>query len=113
MIDATSSEGEGLKKTRKAKANPGRGRLRAQIASLVELPEDDPENDEILGRVLSRMGGTTGSLVLTPADVTTSSKARVWWLCPECGTEWKARVCDRLAGQGCPECGHCSVEAVR
>jgi hypothetical protein len=86
-----------------------RERERRRLASIVELPEDDPEIDEILDRVLARTQGPADHIALTPDDVTASSRARVWWLCPKCGAEWKARVCDRVAGEGCPECGNNST----
>ncbi len=41
--------------------------------------------------------------ILTPADVTASSGKSVWWQC-KYGHEWKASVCNRKAGRGCPQC---------
>lgn len=42
----------------------------------------------------------------TPRDVTPGSGKAVWWLCPECGNEWRARVRDRAkGGRGCFNCG--------
>ncbi len=42
---------------------------------------------------------------LTPQDVTTGSRRKVWWLCPE-GHVWKAVVYSRARKQktGCPVC---------
>jgi len=42
---------------------------------------------------------------LTPQDVTTGSRRKVWWLCPE-GHVWKAVVYSRARAQktGCPVC---------
>ena len=42
---------------------------------------------------------------LTPEDVTTGSRHKVWWACPE-GHVWKAVVYSRARKQktGCPVC---------
>ena len=41
----------------------------------------------------------------TAQSVTYGSSKRVWWLCSECATEWKAAPKERSAGKGnCPEC---------
>lgn len=40
-----------------------------------------------------------------PSTVTAGSSKKVWWKCPICGKEWKASVCDRTHGRGCPDCG--------
>ena len=42
---------------------------------------------------------------LTPSDVGTGSKNRVWWKCSK-GHEWQARVIQRNAGTGCPVCAN-------
>ena len=42
---------------------------------------------------------------LNPAEISVGSEKRVWWLCPECGYEWRAMVRRRTDGNGCPECG--------
>jgi very-short-patch-repair endonuclease len=39
-----------------------------------------------------------------PQDVTEGSEYAAWWLCPDCGNEWKAAVYSRAAGKGCPKC---------
>ena len=41
---------------------------------------------------------------LTPKNVTASSGKSVWWLCRECGYEWKTTVLSRNQGAGCPGC---------
>ncbi len=40
---------------------------------------------------------------LTPRDVTTGSKLKVWWRCKR-GHEWQATVGSRTRGRGCPFC---------
>lgn len=40
---------------------------------------------------------------LTPYDVTTGSKKKVWWQCP-LGHEWEASIQQRTRGRGCPVC---------
>ena len=40
---------------------------------------------------------------LSPMDVTANSNRSVWWIC-EKGHEWKASVCSRSNGCGCPIC---------
>lgn len=43
---------------------------------------------------------------LSPQNVTVMSNKSVWWLCDN-GHEWKAMICDRSNGRGCPICsGH-------
>lgn len=39
-----------------------------------------------------------------PSEITANSGLIVWWLCPACGQEWKARVESRNKGTGCPVC---------
>lgn len=41
---------------------------------------------------------------LTPTQVTTYSRKKVWWLCPNCGHEWQADINNRSKGAGCPIC---------
>lgn len=45
-----------------------------------------------------------GNKNITPADVTKGSHENVLWKCPICGHRWEAKVCDRIAGNGCPQC---------
>lgn len=41
---------------------------------------------------------------LSPRDVSTGSKIRIWWRCPE-GHSWQSPVASRTAwGHGCPVC---------
>ena len=40
---------------------------------------------------------------LTPADVTTGSHRKVWWL-GSCGHEWEATPNSLYRGHGCPKC---------
>ena len=40
---------------------------------------------------------------LTPESVTSNSNKSVWWKCNK-GHEWKAIICDRNRGNGCPYC---------
>ena len=40
---------------------------------------------------------------LTPADVSTGSNIKVWWIC-DIGHSWKASVKKRVKGTGCPYC---------
>jgi hypothetical protein len=43
--------------------------------------------------------------VLTPADVTLSSKWKYWWKCPEGKQhEWESTIDNRVSGTGCPFC---------
>ena len=41
---------------------------------------------------------------LTPNDVTRASSRKVWWLCSDCGHEWKQTIHTRSKGEGCPYC---------
>jgi len=42
---------------------------------------------------------------LTPFDVFASTNKYIWWLCPTCGHEWKAKGSNRNVGKrGCPHC---------
>lgn len=42
---------------------------------------------------------------LTPFDVFASTNKYIWWLCPICGYEWKAKGSNRNVGKrGCPHC---------
>lgn len=52
---------------------------------------------------------------LTPADVTSGSGQKVWWLCSDCGFSWQAAVRSRARnGHGCPDCGRrASLESRR
>lgn len=42
---------------------------------------------------------------LTPFDVFASTNKYIWWLCPICGHEWRAKGSNRNVGKrGCPHC---------
>lgn len=42
---------------------------------------------------------------LTPYDVAKNANKKVWWLCLECGHEWKSLIGNRSClNRGCPEC---------
>lgn len=44
---------------------------------------------------------------LTPNDVVSGTKKRVWWSCPKDVThEWQAAVSSRVSGTGCPFCSN-------
>lgn len=44
---------------------------------------------------------------LTPEQFSPSSNKSVWWKCPTCGYEWKAKICNRVnLGRGCPACAN-------
>ncbi len=45
---------------------------------------------------------------LNPCDVTKGSNKKVWWMCSK-GHEWKAGICDRSKGRGCPYCSNKKV----
>ena len=40
----------------------------------------------------------------TPLDYTAGSREKPYWLCPACGYTWRAAICSRCAGKGCPCC---------
>jgi hypothetical protein len=40
---------------------------------------------------------------LTPADVTSGSSKKIWWICAK-GHEWKSSIANRSNGNGCPVC---------
>jgi len=49
---------------------------------------------------------------LRPNEVTLGSNKKVWWICSECGHEWKASVTNRTnVGSGCPECAEKQSES--
>lgn len=41
---------------------------------------------------------------LSPQNVSFGSNKIVWWICPDCKSEYDARVADRVNGNGCPYC---------
>ena len=44
------------------------------------------------------------NLDVYPTEVTAMSNRKVWWKCRECGHCWKATICNRTRGSGCPKC---------
>ena len=56
--------------------------------------------------VLAKEWHPTKNGDLTPQTITANSEKTVWWLCPICGHEWKAKPASRNSrGTGCPKCG--------
>ena len=41
---------------------------------------------------------------LSPSDISAGHFKPVWWLCSQCGYEWKASPSNRQKGSGCPCC---------
>lgn len=54
-------------------------------------------------RALTRQWNSVKNAPLTPHDVTPGSGKKVWWQCSK-GHEWKAAICNRSKGIGCPYC---------
>jgi hypothetical protein len=52
---------------------------------------------------LARQWHPTRNAPLTPADVTSRSGKKAWWLCRK-GHEWTAVIASRTGGNGCPYC---------
>ena len=51
---------------------------------------------------------------LTPWMFTKGSTKKVWWICHECGNEWKTSISVRcIDGCGCPECGKKTITEKR
>ena len=48
---------------------------------------------------------------LKPDDLFSKSGKKVWWLCPDCGYEWRAQINNRSNGSGCPCCANRVVVA--
>lgn len=50
---------------------------------------------------------------LTPFDVFANTNQYIWWLCPICGHEWRAKGSNRNANnRGCPHCANCRSSSV-
>lgn len=50
---------------------------------------------------------------LTPFDVFANTSRYIWWLCPICGHEWKAKCSNRNVNKrGCPHCANCRSSSV-
>lgn len=41
---------------------------------------------------------------ISPSELTSGSKEKVWWKCSKCDYEWQATVANRSYGKGCPRC---------
>lgn len=50
---------------------------------------------------------------MMPNMIAANSGKKVWWLCPDCGHEWKAKVGSRNSGTKCPVCMQLSRGGVR
>ena len=46
----------------------------------------------------------TRNAPLIPECFAAGSGENVWWICNQCGHEWKSRVANRTRGSGCPKC---------
>lgn len=44
------------------------------------------------------------NLNISPNNVTSGSKKKVWWVCSKCGYEWQAQIVNRNHGTNCPKC---------
>ena len=43
---------------------------------------------------------------LSPDSLVVGSNKYAFWICSECGNEWRAQIAKRgIRGQGCPICG--------
>lgn len=50
---------------------------------------------------------------LTPFDVFANTSQYIWWLCPICGYEWRAKGSNRTTNKrGCPHCANCRSSSV-
>jgi len=49
---------------------------------------------------------------LDPLTLGVSTRQEVWWRCPDCGQQWRARARARAAGSGCPRCARARVSAI-
>jgi hypothetical protein len=50
-----------------------------------------------------------------PEEVTCGSTKKVWWICGNCGNNWRASIGSRMRkkGGGCPKCGNIEREKKR
>ena len=60
-------------------------------------------NLQVINPELAKEWHPTKNDNLTPANVTSRSKKKVWWLC-EKGHEWQAHIHHRTNGSPCPHC---------
>lgn len=44
------------------------------------------------------------NLNISPNNVTSGSKKKVWWVCPKCGYEWQVQIVNRNHRTNCPKC---------
>jgi len=50
---------------------------------------------------------------LTPFDLFANTNKYIWWLCPTCGHEWRAKCSNRNIGRrGCPHCANSRSSSV-
>jgi predicted RNA-binding Zn-ribbon protein involved in translation (DUF1610 family) len=54
--------------------------------------------------LLSSQWHPTKNGEMTPNHITPGSDYKAWWICPDCGNEWRASVGSRNKGHGCPRC---------
>lgn len=40
----------------------------------------------------------------SPEEFTPNSGVKVWWICRDCGNNWRSRIVSRNNGIGCPKC---------
>lgn len=46
------------------------------------------------------------SINMYPEKITSHSEKKVYWICPICGTSYKAAICHRVNGTACPQCAN-------
>ena len=69
---------------------------RLPIVGKTDLATVNPE--------LAKEWHTTKNRNLKPTDVTCHSHKKVWWLCQECGHEWRNTISKRSLGSCCKIC---------
>lgn len=79
-----------------SKIKRGKTFTKAKVLERGSLAENNPE--------LAKEWHPTKNGNLTARDITASSFAKIWWLCPKCGYEWQAAPLNRNKGIGCPCC---------
>lgn len=47
---------------------------------------------------------------ISPSEVTAGSGKSVVWKCHTCGNKWRANICRRVSGAGCPYCSGRKIE---
>lgn len=54
---------------------------------------------------LAKQWHPTKNGLITPDNVFANSNKYAWWICPICGHEWSAKICNRNTNnRGCPNC---------